>query len=563
MLFLAIDASWEYAAFVLPIVLVAAGMAFSNGPCSSIGTSSVPEEQVGSASGISNMARYVGAAVMTAIVAAVYSTTSADGVASGDPPDEALAGAFARSSLVLAVISASGIALALLAARHRPPKPMPVDLAAAAAAVGPHPARPPRRCARASARGRRIAGSTRCRQLTSTGSPPGPTFGVDEMAWFSGRGERDLDDVLGEIDLIVTGPHAVAAFPAEVAAHVDPSFTRRLQHDFTDVSTSPVARRWAEIDPHVLYIEDPHPRAVRDANRARPADLLAGLREAFKRLDAAGPGERPSLAGVDAVRPVTFGYLPVLTRPALRGRVARARSTRCEAAGALGVDRYERIRDELIERVIEAKLRRLTSLDPASTTVAEWSSATTLDHLSIHDTMNHTAQPDGAICVERAPADRLPNVVALSNRGDATGDVLGRPGAAAPLARRRAHHGPGPPPGDRPGLPHRLRRPRARRRRLQPPLPGRLRDLDDRAPPAEPRAAAPWCGPTTPRRGACGSGRGRTSSSGSSCWDRRRGRADAAGGPGGATPPPERVEWLAERLRHAHDLVRRWGPALA
>jgi hypothetical protein len=27
-------------------------------------------------------------------------------------------------------------------------------------------------------------------------------------------------------------------------------------------------------------------------------------------------------------------------------------------------------------------------------------------------------------------------------------------------------------------------------------------------------------------------------------------------------PPNERVEWLADRLRTAHDLVRRWGDAL-
>jgi hypothetical protein len=24
-------------------------------------------------------------------------------------------------------------------------------------------------------------------------------------------------------------------------------------------------------------------------------------------------------------------------------------------------------------------------------------------------------------------------------------------------------------------------------------------------------------------------------------------------------PPDERIDWLAARLRHAHDLVRRWG----
>ena len=96
---------------------------------------------------------------------------------------------------------------------------------------------------------------------------------------------------------------------------VDVRLTKRLQYDFTDISTSPVTRRWAQIDPRVLYIEDPHPRAVRDANRARPDDLLPGLREAFARLDAGGPDGRPSLVDVDAVRPVTFGYLPVYTRP--------------------------------------------------------------------------------------------------------------------------------------------------------------------------------------------------------------------------------------------------------
>jgi MFS family permease len=148
-LFLGTDASWTYAAFVIPILLVAIGMALSNGPASAIGTSSVPPEQVGAASGISNMARYVGAAVMTAIVAAVYATTSADHLAAGDAADESLAAAFARASLVLAVVSASGIALALLVARHRPPKPLAVDVAAAAASSThtlpvPHPDAPER-----------------------------------------------------------------------------------------------------------------------------------------------------------------------------------------------------------------------------------------------------------------------------------------------------------------------------------------------------------------------------------------------------------------------------------
>ncbi len=131
----------------------------------------------------------------------------------------------------------------------------------------------------------------------------GQAFDVDDIVYYEAKGRRPLDDVLAEIDLVVTGPHASAAFPEEMAPFVDKGLTRRLQFDFTDVSTSPVGQRWASIDPHVLYVENPHPRAVRDANRPRPADLGAVLREAFGRLRSAGETQRPSLTGVDAVRP--------------------------------------------------------------------------------------------------------------------------------------------------------------------------------------------------------------------------------------------------------------------
>lgn len=130
----ATQVSWTYAAFVLPLIAVAAGMAMSNGPCSSLATSSVPTAQVGAASGISNMARYVGAAVMTAIVAAVYGSVSADRSAGGTPTGEALAAGFAWSSLVLTITSAVGIALAVLVGRHRPAERAPTDQVAAAAA---------------------------------------------------------------------------------------------------------------------------------------------------------------------------------------------------------------------------------------------------------------------------------------------------------------------------------------------------------------------------------------------------------------------------------------------
>ena len=53
-------------------------MGLSNGPSSSAATACVDEKQVGEASGVSNMARYVGAAVATALAATVYGTVIAN-----------------------------------------------------------------------------------------------------------------------------------------------------------------------------------------------------------------------------------------------------------------------------------------------------------------------------------------------------------------------------------------------------------------------------------------------------------------------------------------------------
>jgi len=250
--------------------------------------------------------------------------------------------------------------------------------------------------------------------------PSGTVFGAGEMLFHRDLPERPLDEILADVDLIVTGPHASAAFPEEVAPWIDARLTRRLQRDFTDLSTSPMARRWVQLDPHVLYIENPHPRAVRDANRARPADLGETLREAFQRIREAGESS-PKLSGVDAIRPVTFGLRPVLIEPADDAGWA-AMIGAFATAGANGVDAYEALRDRVIDRAIEVKLRRLAQIDPASVTAADWRGATTLLTLSLHDTMNHTAAPNGAIDRERLPQDRLPNVVALSNRGDHNAD---------------------------------------------------------------------------------------------------------------------------------------------
>jgi hypothetical protein len=391
--------------------------------------------------------------------------------------------------------------------------------------------------------------------------PQGTHFGAEEMTYFAGREQRAVDDALADIDLIVTGPHASAAFPAELQPFVDVRLTKRLQYDFTDVSTSPVARRWAAIDPHVLYIEDPHPRAVRDANRPRPDDLVAGLREAFDRLDDEAPVTRPSLAGVDAVRPVTFGYLPVYTKPRSDtewNEFGAALTT----AGALGIDEYEQLRDDLVQRVIEAKLRKLAAIDPATCTVADWNAATHLDLLSFHDTMNHTARPDGAICLERKPVDRLPNIVAVSNRGDAQGEpperddtsIRGendvttmRPARVRAIANayRIAFDA-----WDSNDVA--LNRPYIGGHETTTAGP-MLRAL-------EPRAVVRPKGeqPRAIRFGAFQNEFLREFLLGAESTAHLM-----QPGLDWVEPPEERVQWLAEQLRHAHDLVRAWGETLA
>lgn len=127
--------SWGYGLFVLPIIGIAIGMGFANGPASSVATSSVPASQVGAASGISNMARYVGAAIFTAAIAAIYSGTVTNQTDAGESASDALATAVSHSALALALISLAGIAAAVLKSRrHRRREPEAIDYAAHAAA---------------------------------------------------------------------------------------------------------------------------------------------------------------------------------------------------------------------------------------------------------------------------------------------------------------------------------------------------------------------------------------------------------------------------------------------
>ncbi len=129
------DASWEYMAFLLPLVLIAVGMGLSNGPASSAATASVPQSQVGGASGVSNMARYVGAAVATALAATIYGTVIANRTADGAAQADALAAGLAGAAWLMAIFSFLGVLMALVMKRHRPPAGTLDDAAASAAAA--------------------------------------------------------------------------------------------------------------------------------------------------------------------------------------------------------------------------------------------------------------------------------------------------------------------------------------------------------------------------------------------------------------------------------------------
>jgi EmrB/QacA subfamily drug resistance transporter len=129
---------WRYAAFLLPLVAVAVGMGMSNGPASAAATASVPVAQVGEASGISNMARYVGAAVATAIAATVYSQVITARVADGRTQGEALAAGVAATSWVMAIFSAAGVVMAVVMGRRARAARGTVADAAASAVAGFH-----------------------------------------------------------------------------------------------------------------------------------------------------------------------------------------------------------------------------------------------------------------------------------------------------------------------------------------------------------------------------------------------------------------------------------------
>jgi EmrB/QacA subfamily drug resistance transporter len=131
------DPSWRFFSFLLPLIAVAVGMGLSNGPASAAATAAVPANQVGEASGVSNMARYVGASVATALAASIYSSVIASRTTEGQSASDAVASGLATASWVMAAISFTGVVMAVIMRRHQRVRGTLAD-AAASAAAGSH-----------------------------------------------------------------------------------------------------------------------------------------------------------------------------------------------------------------------------------------------------------------------------------------------------------------------------------------------------------------------------------------------------------------------------------------
>jgi EmrB/QacA subfamily drug resistance transporter len=130
-----VQASWAYVAFVAPLIVLSVGLGLANGPASAGSTAAVRPEQVGAASGISNMARYVGAAVAVAAIAMIDNAVGNNHREAGESAGQALAAGLGASALAMAIWSAAGILLIGLMRRQKMRRTRAVDRAAAAAAA--------------------------------------------------------------------------------------------------------------------------------------------------------------------------------------------------------------------------------------------------------------------------------------------------------------------------------------------------------------------------------------------------------------------------------------------
>lgn len=90
----------------------------------------------------------------------------------------------------------------------------------------------------------------------------GSVFAPEDLVHWADPTDRGLDTAVTEAELLLTCPAATAAVPAELTPWLATDLTPDRQRDLADLPGRAVARRWAAIDPTVLYVENPHPRPI-------------------------------------------------------------------------------------------------------------------------------------------------------------------------------------------------------------------------------------------------------------------------------------------------------------
>jgi hypothetical protein len=226
------------------------------------------------------------------------------------------------------------------------------------------------------------------------------------------------------VDVVVHDPHASVALPAEVEAWLVPGISAKRRMDYSDFASDALGRHWAALDPHVIYVRNPVNRLVFDPNRFRPPleDLRQQLPEAIRRSKAAlADGVKPSLGGVDSVRPVTFAGYPALDLD----RVAADVETFLEVldeAGTRTVGVYRTTVRSVVEEVIAAKRERLANLSIHDIGADDLVRLANLVVVGLHDTSAFTMTPDDALATPKPAADTLPTYIDFGTRGDSNGD---------------------------------------------------------------------------------------------------------------------------------------------
>ena len=114
--------------------MLSVGLGLANGPASSGSTAAVSADQVGSAAGISNMARYVGAAVAVAAIAMVNNAVANNHKDAGESAVRCARRGAGGLRADDGDLVAAGVLLIGLMRRHRPTGTPAVERAAAAAA---------------------------------------------------------------------------------------------------------------------------------------------------------------------------------------------------------------------------------------------------------------------------------------------------------------------------------------------------------------------------------------------------------------------------------------------